>query len=314
MANSFQHILVYGIGGVGGYFGGLLAHGINGGPAGGTQVHFIARGEHLRAIQEKGLILKTADGQTLRCIPNTASDDPTPLPMVDLVLLCVKGYDLSGALHAIRDKVTPSTVILPLMNGADVADRVRGQLDRGIILPTCVYVSSRITAPGEVTQMGPAGRILTGNRTGRRDLYPEDLLMLALKAGWNVEWLEKPEEAVWKKYLFIAPFALVTASRDLTIGGVLKDPEARKELLAVMDEVMAVSASRGVLLSEEVRETTLQTAAAFPEETKTSFQRDVESGRGRNERDLLGDTLVRFGREEGIPTPVIEKILDKLEK
>jgi 2-dehydropantoate 2-reductase len=299
---------------VGGYFGGLLAQGLNKGPAGGPQVHFIARGEHLRAIQEKGLILKTADGQTRRCLPNTASDDPTPLPMVDLVLLCVKGYDLAGALHAIREKVTPSTVILSLMNGVDVAERVRRQLDKGVILPTCVYVSSRISAPGEVTQMGPAGRILTGNRTGRRDLYPEELLKLALKAGWNVEWLEKPEEAVWKKYLFIAPFALVTASRGLTIGGVLKDPEARGELLAVMDEVMAVSASRGTPLSEEVREATLQTAASFPEETKTSFQRDVESGRSQNERDLLGDTLVRLGREGGVPTPMIEKILGKLEK
>ena len=94
----------------------------------------------------------------------------------------------------------------------------------------------------------------------------------------------------------------------------LKDPEAREELLAVMGEVMAVSGTQGVPLSAEVREATLETAASFPEETKTSFQRDVESGRAHNERDLLGDTLVRLGREGGVPTPAINNILGKLEK
>lgn len=313
MKQNFQHILVYGVGGVGGYFGGLLANALNKGPVGGRQVHFIARGAHLRAIQEKGLTLKTSNGQELRCLPNTASDDPTPLPMVDLVLLCVKGCDLPDALDKIKDKVTSSTVILPLLNGMDINDRIRNRLDKGILLPACVYISSRVSAPGEITQIGPAGKILTGNTAGRRDLYPESLLMLALQAGWHIEWVERPEEAIWEKYLFIAPLALVTASLGLSIGEVLEDTAGRIQVEAMMHEVAALAEARGVRLPEDAVDRALAVGTAFPRETRTSFQQDVEAKKSRNEKDLFGGAVIRMGKAAGIPTPETEKILKTLE-
>jgi len=312
--NTFNQIVVFGLGGVGGYFGGLLAHAMNGRSAGNRQVHFIARGEHLRAIQEQGLLVKTGDGRELRCFPNTASDDPTPLPPADLILLCVKGYGLNEALDMMKEKILSTTVILPLMNGVDITERILARNDRGIVLPTCVYVSSRISAPGEITQIGPAGRIVTGNRTGTRDLYPEELLKVALEAGIPVSWEEKPEEAVWKKYLFIASFALVTAAKKMTLGEVLADPEASGLARGVAGEILRLGTLRGIAFPDDAVEGIMTLAASFPGVTKTSFQQDVESGRPHTEIDLFGGTLRRMAEASGVEIPEVEKILALLGK
>jgi len=312
--HNYQHILIYGVGGVGGYFGGLLANALNKGPVGGRQVHFIARGEHLAAIQENGLLLKTSDGQELRCIPNTASDDPTPLPTMDLILLCTKGADLEGALETIKEKVTPSTVIIPLLNGMDVVDRIRAVLDKGLVLPSCVYISSRISAPGEITQVGDTAKIITGNAWGTRDVYPESLLMLALQAKWHIDWVEKPQLEIWKKYYFIAPFALVTASYELTMVDVLENENALADLKGMMDEVAAVASAEGYLLDEGLMETHLELAKSFPRETKTSFQQDVEAGKGKTEKDSFGSSLIQLGKKHNIAMAVTEKLLKTLEK
>ena len=104
MNRVYNQIIVYGIGGVGGYFGGHIARGINGRYAGGRQVNFIARGAHLKAIQENGLVVKTGDGNSFKAFPNTASDDPTPLPPADLIFLAVKSYDLEEAVLSLKDK------------------------------------------------------------------------------------------------------------------------------------------------------------------------------------------------------------------
>ncbi len=312
MNNTINQIIVYGAGGVGGYFGGLLARGINKGPAGVRQVNFIARGEHLKAIQTNGLIVKTGDGGEFRAFPNTASHDPTPLPQADLLLLCVKSYDLDAALECLGEKIGHTTIILPLMNGVDIGERIERRLDRGIVLPTCVYVSSRISAPGEITQTGPEGIILTGNKKGMRDVYPEEILKIALESSLNIQWQENPEYAVWRKYLFIAPFALVTAARRQSIGEVLNDPDTLSELKGVMAEVIELGTLRGIPFSNDDIDVTLSRAADFPLETRTSFQQDVEARRAKTEIELFGGTLQKMGRELGINTPFTDNFTNLL--
>ncbi|MBI9104115.1 MAG: 2-dehydropantoate 2-reductase [Spirochaetales bacterium] len=312
MNNERTQIVVYGIGGVGGYFGGLIARSINSGPAGTEQVNFIARGEHLKQIQDKGLLVKLGSGEEFRAFPNTASDDPTPLPIIDVLFLCVKAYDLDEALDKMRDKIFPHTLIIPLMNGVDIRDRIIRKLDRGIVMPTCVYVSSRVSAPGEITQIGPEGTILTGNRKGTRDVYPESILKLALACGLNLRWSDDPEFDIWNKYLFIASFALVTAAYKLSIGEVLVDSEARSDVEGLMGEIVALGKLRDIEFPEDVIPATLEKAATFPAETRTSFQQDVEAGKAHTEIDIFGGTLIKMGCESAKEMVFLKKILDRL--
>lgn len=92
MPKKIKYVCIYGIGGVGGYFGGKIAHEINKGNRT-IQVYFIGRGEHLKAVQQQGLYLVT-DKEKFLCFPNIATDNIRHIPTPDLYLLGVKGYDL----------------------------------------------------------------------------------------------------------------------------------------------------------------------------------------------------------------------------
>ncbi|GAH71758.1 unnamed protein product, partial [marine sediment metagenome] len=158
MNKMIKSVCVYGIGGVGGYFGGRIAHEVSKGNRA-IQVYFIGRGEHLKAIQQHGLNLFT-DKEEFHCFPNIATDNIRHIPTPDLYLLCVKGYDLDNAVASISKNISADTIILPLLNGVDIYERIRTNLQKAIVSPACVYVSSSIEKPGTIRQKGPEGHIV----------------------------------------------------------------------------------------------------------------------------------------------------------
>ncbi|MBU4318785.1 MAG: hypothetical protein KKF30_16120 [Proteobacteria bacterium] len=164
---SIKKVCVFGVGGVGGYFGAKIAACLSNTPKKEAEVFFIARGEHLKVIRAHGITLVTPD-KTIQACPALATDEPDQIPDPDLILLCVKGYDLENALNAIRLRVQSHTLVLALLNGVDIYDRIRAVLTTGIVLPACVYVGTHIFQPGVIHQSGGDGRILFGPDPGKR--------------------------------------------------------------------------------------------------------------------------------------------------
>src|SRR5680860_1315552 len=153
MNKKIKSVCIYGIGGVGGYFGGRIAHEVSKGNRA-MQVYFIGRGEHLKAIQQHGLNL-ISDKEEFICFPNIATDNIRHIPIPDLYLICVKGYDLDNAVASISKNISADTIILPLLNGVDIYERIRTSLQKAIVSPASVYVSSSIEKPGTIRQKGP---------------------------------------------------------------------------------------------------------------------------------------------------------------
>lgn len=307
---GISNIVTLGIGGVGGYFGGLLARHYRGS---GTATTFVARGAHLQAIRRKGLLLNTAAQSGLLCRPDRATDAIEQLDAPDLCLVCVKGYDLDEVSRQLAPLVTDETVLMPLLNGVDIRERIRRRVKSGIVLPACVYVSASIDKPGVVTQKGMAGLLIFGRDPDHPDYDPSAVARLFEQAGVSVKYAEDAYPAIWEKYLFIASFGLVTAWADKTFGAVLEDAQLHGLVRAIMEEIRTLAAKGGVGLGEGIIETSLEKAGNFPYETKTSYQRDVEKG-ARNEGDLFGGTVVRLGRELGVPTPVAERLYREIEE
>ena len=156
------------MGGVGGYFGGKLCRL----QSSGISVSFIARGDHLRAIQECGLLLSSEDEGELVCKPALVTDDFESLPRLDLCLICVKEFDLSSILSRLEPVTGEETIFLPLLNGVDVYSRIRTVIKKGIVLPACVYVGTHIERPGKVSQKGGACKILFGPDPQRSAFSP----------------------------------------------------------------------------------------------------------------------------------------------
>lgn len=307
---NIKNIWVCGIGGVGGYFGGLIAYHSSKMENNNYKVFFLARGTHLNAIKENGLELHTSNDKILRCKPTLASDDINDFPPPDLCLICVKSYDLNSLIHNIKDKLNDDTIIIPLMNGIDIYERIRENLKMAIVFPTCVYVGSHIERPGLVIQTGNPGFFNFGPDPLNPNFQPKDLLAFFEKMKIESNLTKDPKPAIWKKYLLVASFALVTAHTGLTLGGVIDNPETIDILRKIMKEIVLIAKRKSIELPKDIIEDTITFCKDYPD-VKTSYQRDIGKGKD-NEGDLFGGTIIRLGKELGAPTPLTEKIYKKI--
>jgi 2-dehydropantoate 2-reductase len=299
-----MNIAVIGIGGVGGYFGGKIAKLAE--KESDLKVFFIARGAHLAEIIQNGLTLDSSEG-VIKCRPTMATDRIEDLPSFDICLICVKGYDLADAVKRLAPKITDKTVILPLLNGVDIYERIRAVIKNGIVLPSCVYIGTHISKPGTVVQRGGEGSIIFGNDP-LHDEGPDTLVGLLAKAGIKYKWTSEPYVEIWGKFVFIASFGLVTANYNKTIGEVMESAELSGYTRSIMKEITNIAAKRNINVPAALIDDTFSKAKAFPFETKTSFQRDFEILGKNDERDLFGGSIIRMGRQAGVETPVTESI------
>jgi 2-dehydropantoate 2-reductase len=200
---------------------------------------------------------------------------------------------------------------VPLLNGVDVCERIRGAVTAGYVLPACALVGTHLERPGYVRQAGGDGLLFLGADPAYPDHVPEHLLHLLDRSGVAYRWFEDSRPAVWEKFLFISAFGLVTATRGKTVGEVLLDESAMIDVTGIMDEVVGIAALEGVGLPEDAVDVALAKARVFPFETRTSLQRDVEAGH-RHEGDMFGGAIVRLGERHGLETPSTRRVYSRL--
>ena len=289
-----MRICVFGTGGVGGYFGGLLARS-------GTDVTFIARGEHLRALQARGLTLRTV--RETFTIPVKATDEPRTAGPVDLVLLCVKSYYTEGAGRALQGVLAPGGVVLTLQNGIDNEERLEAILGKGTVLGGTAYIRSDITEPGVVTQSGGACKIVFGELDGSSTERARRILTACQRAGFPCEITTSIWAVLWEKFLFICALGGMTAVTRLPVGEILAQREAREMCRRIMAEVHALGRAENVPLEEDLVERMMTVADGWDKGARSSLYHDLASGRPL-ELDALNGKVVELGLRHGIPTPM----------
>ena len=149
-----MNIVVMGAGGLGGYFGGLLAKS-------GQDVGFLARGEHLRALRERGLRVQSVHGDFE--LPVRATDRPADLGPAELVLFCVKTFDTEAAARQLHGALAPGAAVVTLQNGLGNAEQIDAILGAGTTLPGAAHIESAIEAAGVIVQSSPRRRITFGD-------------------------------------------------------------------------------------------------------------------------------------------------------
>ena len=290
-----MRVAVMGTGGTGGFYGGLLARA-------GEEVAFIARGTHLDAIRSRGLTVKSrlAGDFTIRA---KATSDPKEIGPVDLVLFCVKTYDTEPAAALIRPIVGPDTVILSVQNGIDNDERIARVIGRGHAISAAAQVNAHVEAPGVVGQTAGYGRLIFGANAGGLGKRVEELYQRVKAAGVNAELQPDINVVLWSKYLFICGFSGVTALTRLPIGPILGTQEARALFQGTMAEVEALARTSGVALPEGVAAQSVKFSGGLEPWARGSMAHDLALGR-RLELESLNGTVVRLGRDRGVPTPL----------
>ena len=288
-------IVVMGAGGTGGYFGALLARA-------GEDVTFIARGAHLEAIRSQGLTVKSrlAGDFTL---PVKAMGDPGEVGPVELVLFCVKAYDTATAAEQIRPLVGPDTVILSVQNGIDNEEQIGRVVGSEPVIGAVAYVSSVIEGPGVIAQTAGPGKIAFGELAGGTSPRTERLQSTFQRAGIAAELRPDIHITLWEKFLFICAVNGITALTRLPMGQILACPETSALLRGTMEEVEAVALANGITLPDGCVDQALAFLTRLESSVRGSMYYDLAAGR-RLELEFLNGTVVRLGREHGIPTPL----------
>ncbi|MBF8294073.1 MAG: 2-dehydropantoate 2-reductase [Bacteroidetes bacterium] len=287
--------VIMGTGGIGGFFGGKLANS-------GEDVWFVARGKHLEAMKNHGLQIKSTTGN-FTVPPGTMTGDVASVGHADVVLFCVKSYDTETAAQLLSPIVHDDTLVISLQNGVDTVDKIRKQLARGHVYGGVAYISSRITAPGEVTEVGGFQRIVFGPLNSGVNARAKDVHESLVRAGIKAELQVDVTKELWKKLIFIASMGSLTALSRLTHGEILANQRMVSLMFDAMREIQSIAWKLGIEVGPVDEARVLEGLKRFSDDTRSSMYFDLV-GEKPMEIEALNGTVVRFGEELGIPTPI----------
>ena len=292
-----MRIAVIGAGGVGGAFGAALAKG-------GSDVTFLARGAHLKAMQEHGLKVLGPRGD-IHLQPTKATDDPASIGAVDVVLFCVKLWDVESAGAAIRPLVGKTTAVIPLQNGIDASERLIPILGKEAVMGGVAQISATIAEPGVIRQTGAFMRLIFGELDGRPSARGAAFHAACQAAGFDSVNSEDILVALWEKFVLLATNSSVASLTRLPFGKLRDDPEVFALSEKGFAEAAAVGRARGVKLAPDLEERMAGTMRALPPEMMPSMAVDLLRG-NRLELPWLAGKVVALGRELNVPTPTFD--------
>jgi 2-dehydropantoate 2-reductase len=290
-----MRIAVIGTGGIGGPYGASLAKA-------GADVTFVARGAHLAAMRENGLCIEGDRGET-HIKPVRATDDSTSIGAVDVVLSCVKLWDVEQAAEQIRPIVGPHTAVIPLQNGIDAAERMIRILGDEPVMGGMAFVTGTIVAPGVVRQTGTYQQMTFGELDGRNSERGQRLRDLCEAAGFEGVLSADIMVPVWQKFILLVPLSGLNALTRLPLGKWREDRDLVNLYEAALRETVAVGLAEEIRLPPESVDKTLAMMRSMPPHHTTSMGSDLVRG-NRLELPWFAGKVVELGRRHDIPTPV----------
>ena len=296
-------IAIIGAGGIGGYFGALLA-------AAGEDVHFVVRSRTLGVLREQGLTVESA--VTPMHLPSVkATDDPATLGPADVVLFAVKLPDARSAAGLLPPLLGPRTLVIPFQNGVEAAQLLSEQVAPAQVASGVAYIAASLRAPGVVVHGGPFARLRFGPRESVQLPALEAFRDACRRAGIDGQIVADIRRELWEKFVFLVGLSAMTAVTRRPVGVIRADPDMRATLAAVMQETCDVGVAEGVRLAADFVDARLAFVDTLPETMQASMLHDLQAGRPL-ELPWLSGAVVRLGERHGIATPVNRTIVAAL--
>lgn len=303
-----KKVLMVGIGGVGGYFGGLLAKQFQNSEE--VSLYFLARGKNLVAIQTNGLtVVKERERFTVK--PHFATDDPKLIGPVDYVVLCIKNYDLDECFLQLKPCIAEHTIILPLLNGVNHRGKIQAAYPQNVVLAGCVYLVARLTAPGVIENMGKVSSLFFG----LKEVIDERFLWLEAifkQADIAVTLTNEIEQVIWTKFVFVSAIATATSFYNESVGQILEHQEMDHSLRQLIHEVCSLAKANSIKLPEDIEQLTYQNISKLPYLTTSSMQVDMVKYSGKTELESLTGYVVHQLAQLNLPSPVFKPMYEGL--
>lgn len=298
---------VIGAGGTGGPIGAYLARA-------GKDVTLIARGEHLKAIREKGLTLRKTWGETETVHPVQASAMEEFEGKADVVLVCVKGYSLKETVPFIRRISGESTVVIPILNIYGAGSWLQEQLPESLVTDGCIYISANREGPGQIFMHGEIFRIIFGTRT-REEYRPvlQEIAEELRECGIEAVCSENIRRDALLKFSYVSPAGVCGLWYGAPAAAMQREGEQRDFFCALVREIGRLSEAMGISLQEDLVKRNLKILDSLSPEATTSMQRDVAEGRRSEIGGLLFEAAELAGKW-GIELPLYQAAAKRFAK
>lgn len=284
-----KHAIV-GVGGVGGLMAAALAQA-------GEQVTVILRPESYRSYPER-LRLESTLGTVEVAVERATKLDS----WFDFVWLTVKATQLDEALKAISQGRDNFGAIIPLLNGVDHVGTLRSLYGNERVIPATIAVESQREAAGYIVHKSPFVKLSVGS-TGKAKL--EGVMKKLSDFGFTCELVDDERTLMWRKLMFLAPFALATSASGMTAGELRRNDQWREKWLAALREAGTVAKAEGAQVDIEVA---IKMSENMPDGMKSSMQKDIEAG-NTPELDAIAGPILKGGEKHGIPTPAVAELV-----
>lgn len=266
-----------------------------------VDIYFIARGENLRVIRENGLQIKKSY-KRISARPTLATDKPEEVGIVNYLFCCTKSYDLEDNIRALSPVIGPDTIIIPLLNGADISQRIQQVLPANKVWQGCVYIGSRLVSPGHVEKFTLKDRLFFGSNEGDRERQ-QALRALLNSARILVTNPDDIELEIWKKFFMISTAATITSYFNEPINEVIKN---HIDLFITLGyELKSVAEAKGIQLPDDIVFTSIQSQKMMPNGFTTSMHSDFRRG-GNTEIETLTGYVIREAKALGIRVPTYQ--------
>ena len=296
-------IAVYGAGGVGGYFGARLARA-------GADVHFIARGAHLRALREHGLRVRSAKGDFR--VQAQVADDPADIGPCQFVLFCVKTFDTDAAAARLGPLIGDGTAVVSLQNGIENEEKLVRVVGEDHVMGGAAFIFAEIAEPGVIVHSGGPASITFGELDGRTSQRARDLLAWCERAEFDAELSASIKTVLWAKLAFICAQAGMTAAVRLPIGEIRTVDVAWAAFRRLVAEVCAVAEADGSPVPRAAQDSALALAQAIEPGSFSSLHDDLVAGR-RMELEALHGFVVRRAAQHALAVPMSDAVYAMLQ-
>ena len=297
---------IMGMGAIGGYISAMLCKSKE-------NVYIIGKGETLNNIKENGITLESEVDGNFVVFPTLATENTNEAGIMDIVFVCVKGYSLKAAARAISPMVDDHTIIIPIINGVNGGSKLYSYLERGKVTEAVMYISSKVEASGVIKHTSKNTRIVISSNKNRpiHKRYLEKVYNVLTKANIICEVRKDAELAAWNKYVFNCAFNVTDSYYDVKVKGILEDRMKFETFCNVVKECEEVGRTKGINLSKDIYENSINALRNLSRKSISSMHRDVASGK-KFELELFCGDLCRMGKDVGVPTPYTQKAYDKL--
>ena len=292
-------IYVVGSGGVGGYFGGLLAKA-------GNDVTFVARREHYQSIKENGLTVKSVTGD-FEAKPAQVIENIAEIVNPDLIVFTVKTYDTDSTAKELASVVNKDTSIITFQNGVDNDNQIKKHIKNAQVHPGVAYVISTRTKPGVIEQTGGLRKLIFGDRNNPNNPKLRKIEKLMKDTGIDATASDDITRDLWKKFMFIVAFSGMTAVCRSSIGKVLSNPLTKSLYERCLREAVVVAKAMKVNVVDDAFESIMAISGNTAPDSKSSLLVDIENNR-ENEIETLNGSLVKFAKKHRTDAPINELI------